>query len=255
MTSKVVFIFRRDLRLQDNPAFTRAVKYCREIDAQFMPCFFFTRNQITPRHNEYYSANAVAFLLECLEELDDDLHEAGFGHLHVFELTGEEPPAEACPHLPFPHHDIKGVFFNRDTTPYALRRDATRPDDPTIGEGYLLLDSVHILKTGAGKPYQVFTPFYNKASIMNIPNPISAPRGALNHLPLNRDLPSLTDLIKKYTPPSSHPVNKDMKGGRRAALRQLEHVHGGGFSNYITTRDAPANERGTTRMSQYLKFG
>src|SRR5256885_6707876 len=67
--STALFIFRRDLRLEDNSALNAALEQSEKV----IPCFIFDPQQITSK-NHYYSANAVQFMIESLQSLDKELH-------------------------------------------------------------------------------------------------------------------------------------------------------------------------------------
>jgi deoxyribodipyrimidine photo-lyase len=65
---KSLFIFRRDLRLQDNSALIAALQQSKTV----IPCFIFNPKQV--EKNPYRSLNAIQFMLETLSELASDLH-------------------------------------------------------------------------------------------------------------------------------------------------------------------------------------
>ncbi len=67
MSNIGIFIFTRDLRLEDNTGLIKALKECDKV----IPIFIFTPQQITD--NSYKSDNCVQFMIECLEELDASL--------------------------------------------------------------------------------------------------------------------------------------------------------------------------------------
>jgi len=67
----VAFIFRRDLRIEDNLAFIKAKEYCKEHGCKLLPMFIFNPKQIDARKNDYYSQHIVNFMIKCLEELND----------------------------------------------------------------------------------------------------------------------------------------------------------------------------------------
>ena len=50
-----VFIFRRDLRLEDNNALNASLRVSEKV----LPCFIFDEKQIDPKQNEYFSSNCV----------------------------------------------------------------------------------------------------------------------------------------------------------------------------------------------------
>ena len=230
---RIIFIFRRDLRIHDNPALVQCLQACVEADAEFYPCFFFDRRQISPTQNQYFSVNAVTFMFECLRELDDDLYAAGLGHLHCFEINGN---------LHGSPHDNENKFFNKDITPYAITRDGTAHDDPNLGRGYLLSDSVHVIKNGTGKPYSIFTPFYRCAVRIRVPATMRLPTFKIKIVKDDHRL-------AHFHPPAG--ATKLISGGRKAALRILRR----NFRQYAATRDVPTNDTGTTHLSAYLKFG
>jgi deoxyribodipyrimidine photo-lyase len=65
--NKSIFIFRRDYRLHDNIGLIEALKKSTSV----IPIFIFTPEQVT--NNPYKSDNAVQFMIESLEELDEEL--------------------------------------------------------------------------------------------------------------------------------------------------------------------------------------
>jgi len=67
-----IFIFTRDLRLNDNLPLIEALKENKYV----LPIFIFNPNQITDK-NTYKSNNSVQFMIECLEELDKELKQKG----------------------------------------------------------------------------------------------------------------------------------------------------------------------------------
>ena len=72
MFNKSIFIFRRDLRIQDNLGLIYACKNSKYV----MPIFIFTPEQI--ENNSFKSDNAVQFMIESLEELaarEDEINE------------------------------------------------------------------------------------------------------------------------------------------------------------------------------------
>jgi deoxyribodipyrimidine photo-lyase len=75
-----LFIFTRDLRLEDNTGLIDALKNSEKV----LPVFIFDSNQITD-NNSYKSSNCVQFMIECLDELNDSLEEKG-SRLFLFLL-------------------------------------------------------------------------------------------------------------------------------------------------------------------------
>jgi deoxyribodipyrimidine photo-lyase len=68
-----IYIFRRDLRIDDNHGLINLMKKCDKV----IPMFFLDDNQIIKSdHNQhYFSNNAVQFMCESLNDLDTQLKE------------------------------------------------------------------------------------------------------------------------------------------------------------------------------------
>ena len=56
-----IYIFRRDLRLEDNLGFYYAIQNCKPV----IPVFIFTPEQVVK--NEFKSENAIQFMIESLK--------------------------------------------------------------------------------------------------------------------------------------------------------------------------------------------
>lgn len=70
--SKSLFIFRRDLRLTDNHGLQAALAQSKQV----IPCFIFDPLQVGDK-NSYRSTNAIQFMIQSLQELDDALKKRG----------------------------------------------------------------------------------------------------------------------------------------------------------------------------------
>ena len=244
----VAFIFRRDLRIEDNLAFIKAKEYCKEHGCKLLPMFIFNPKQIDARKNDYYSQHIVNFMIKCLEELNDALD----GHLHFYESETETD-------ILMKYKNLKAIFFNRDYTPYAKMRDKTievmchdHPNRPyTFSyEDYTLFKVDCSIKTDGGNPYKTYTPFYNKC----IENIDALQEMKDNYATFKKYKDSLYekpktkyDLHKYYDEKIIVPTP-----GRIAAKKKLDDIKK--FGNYKNTRDDPTID-GTTKLSPYMKFG
>ena len=110
--SKTIFIFRRDLRINDNVGLAFA---CKNSDA-VIPCFIFDENQISDKNN-FKSDNAVQFMLDSLVDLSKQVSKAS-GHLYVFAGKSDVVVKELIK-----QEKVDAVFVNRDYTPYSKTRD------------------------------------------------------------------------------------------------------------------------------------
>lgn len=238
--TKSVFIFRRDLRLMDNTALNAAL----EQSEQVLLCFIFDPRQINP--HPYQSRPALQFMLQALRDLEQQISSVGGVLLQFFEMP------EAVISLLQQYIAIKAVFVNRDYTPFSRQRDAVLEKhchqlglDFHSSADVLLNEPEQLLKPDAS-PYQVFTPFYKRASQI----PVAQPKP----LVVGRFMPPLLglqhkDIIKEYTQPD----NLVLKGGRTQALNLLQTVlpH---CAAYAKERDYPALAK-TTQLAAYIKFG
>ncbi len=175
MAERGIFLFRRDLRLQDNTGLNRALRECDQVALVFV-----LDPQQIERH-PYFSAPALRFMLESLEDLERALQRAG-GRLYV----AQGDPSIVVPGLA---QALKAsvVHANRDYTPFSRERDQTlgagcrRVGADLILSGDILLNEPEDLQTTAGGPYRVFTPFRNAARGRKVPATENRPRGASSH--------------------------------------------------------------------------
>jgi len=161
---KSLFIFRRDFRLTDNLGFIECYKKSDEI----IPIFIFTPEQV--ESNEYFSSNAFQFMIESLEELDNDIRQKTSNKSHLHYYYGDNITVLKSILKDY-HYDT--IYFNMDYTVYARKRDN---DILTFCEGnnikcimiedYLLSPINSYLKED-GTPYQKYTPFKNNAKKIN----------------------------------------------------------------------------------------
>ncbi|MCS7060408.1 MAG: deoxyribodipyrimidine photo-lyase [Anaerolineae bacterium] len=248
----VIHWFRRDLRLQDNTALSAAA---RDAGGAVIPVFVLDNDLL--RGADIAPAR-VHFMLDCLRELDATLRRHGS---RLIVLRGN--PAVELVRL-VQRTGAEAVYFNRDYTPTALRRDArvTQTLQQAGVDVQTFKDSVIFepseLRTGDGQPYTVFTPYkrawLNRLSLGGRADaqPIDAPR--LSALP-----PSWADIGLSALPTASelgfHVEQELPAGGESEGLRRLSHFkNSGALQAYAAQRDFPAIE-GTSRLSPYLRFG
>jgi deoxyribodipyrimidine photo-lyase len=236
---KALFIFRRDLRLDDNTGLLFALKNADTV----IPAFIFTPQQI--EKNPYRSDHCLQFMIESLEDLEAQL-KAKKGKLHLFFAPPEQVIAKCIKEL-----GVDGVVVNRDYTPFSQQRDAR------IGsvckkykipfhtfEDALLHPPEATLKSD-GKPYTIFTPYFRNASKLPVPGPAANRHSNYFKQPIRFAKGSA--FYKKILPKRA----VQSRGGRKAALEILKKVQT--FSAYAKERDFPAKEA-TSHLSPHLKF-
>ena len=242
---KALYIFRRDLRLEDNTG----LNACLSSSYQVIPCFIFDEKQITPSQNPYHSQNSVQFMIESLFSLNESLHSFGSRLLFfkgTYPLIIEEIIKNVAP---------EALFLNEDYTPYARERDefiakACKEKGVKFNSFHdvTLLEKDKIL-LASGAFYKKFTPYYRQASGETIRKPIKlldSPKFVPKTFKLPNEFPN--EKIKEIFTENK---NIHVHGGREEGLKHL--VKAKGLTNYETTRDFP--ELNTTNLSAYTKFG
>ena len=113
MTS--LFIFTRDLRLEDNTGLIKGLKNSENV----LPVFIFDSNQITDK-NSYKSNNCVQFMIECLEDLDSQLKKKGSRLFYFYGSDYEIIIRNIIKNSD--KYDIKSIYISMDYTPFAKHR-------------------------------------------------------------------------------------------------------------------------------------
>jgi deoxyribodipyrimidine photo-lyase len=239
--NKCLFIFRRDLRLEDNTGLLFALKNAQTV----IPCFIFTPEQI--EHNPYRSDRCLQFMIESLEDLENQLS-ASNGRLFLFYGQPEIIITDCIKSL-----GVDAVIVNRDYTPYSIHRDqgiaaVCEAHNATFHsfEDALLHPPEETLKSD-GKPYTIFTPFYRNALKLEVELPVK--NRHTNYETASIPFASNKSLYNNVLPLSKR--QQQAKGGRTEALKILASL--GNFGSYKDERDFPAQEK-TTHLSSHLKF-
>ncbi len=224
-----LFIFRRDLRLEDNTGLIYALKHSEQV----IPAFIFTPEQI--EQNPYRSDHCLKFMLECLADLEEQIK------LYYFKGKPEEVVKKCIEKL-----NVDAVIVNRDYTPYALARDAkiekVCKEIPFLSFDDALLHPPEEALKKDGKPYLIFTPYYRNASKLKV-----LPPSTNRHSNYFRG--KIPFAVKRLPMPKG--VENELIGGRTEGLKLLKKL--GALKAYEHDRDFPA-EGSTSNLSPYLKF-
>jgi deoxyribodipyrimidine photo-lyase len=239
MFNKVIFIFRRDLRIYDNLGLLYACKNSKEV----IPIFIFTPEQIDD--NSFKSNNAVQFMIDSLKDLNKSLN----GKLGLY--FGKQD--EVIKKLLKKNSDIDAVVFNTDYTPYALKRDKAiakvckKLKKKCFGSHDYLLHKIGKFLKDDGTPYKVYTPFFKMASKFKVDKPKT------NKYKHYKTLNNISASISFSDTNKFYETNKNIlvEGGRTHALKILNKLDN--FSNYNNKRNDLTYE--TTQLSAYIKFG
>lgn len=244
MSTAIVWL-RRDLRLHDHPPLVAALADHERL----VPAFVLDPVLLGGR---FASAPRIAFMLDCLRELDAALRERGSALVVRRGAAERELPAlaEAV--------GANAVHWASDATPYALARDRRVREalsragvDAVPGPGNFVAD-VGRPRTRSGKPFTVFTPFHrawnglDRRTVHRAPTRLPAlPRG------LDRGaIPSAAELGVRPTDALHEPA---VRAGEAAARDALAQWLAGGIAAYGDRHDSLAG--GTSRLSPHLRFG
>jgi deoxyribodipyrimidine photo-lyase len=243
MTGALV-LFTRDLRVRDQPALAAAV---REFDV-VVPAFVLDRELL---RGSCGSANRLAFLLDCLRDLDGSLAERG-AQLIVRRGDVVEQALRLARKW-----SLSAIYMSADVTPYAKRRHArlaARCERARIQlrtfAGVTVVPAGEIAPTG-GEHYRVFTPYWRVWSSVDPGSATPAPRRIALPVGLERtssELPSLESLTRTRPSPRLPP------GGESAGRAQLTRWLRSGLGTYERDRDDLAGAA-TSQLSPYLHFG
>jgi len=240
---KALFVFRRDLRLEDNTALVEACRQSRRV----FTCFVLDPRQVGVA-NRFRSMHAIRFMTESLRELAAAVKRRG-GTLAV--LPGE---AESVVGELIHKHRFDAVFFNADYTPFSRRRDgAIARVCRDNGVSLELRDDTCIhapdaVRTAGGGVYTVFTPFWRRASALPVRRPRRFGFGNLSVFP-GDGLPM--ERLAESAGIEGEGV-MGVRGGRGRALAILRML--GTRALDARSREFPAADA-TTHLSAYLKFG
>ncbi len=230
-----IFLFNRDLRIQDNECLRRA---CTESEVVYC-VFIFTPEQIM--NNKYNNPKAIGFMCDGLIELSHTIPISFFQGKTIDVLKS------------LINCNIGCIYNNIDVTPFAR----TRTDqiaklcnrsgiDFVQGNDIFLVRHTKLTKAD-GHPYLKFTPFYRNA--INKVRAVSLPTPTDHFAKFNSSSVGLPKKIKaSYGAPQTV-----FEPGRAAAIRALKVFVKNG-TNYAAIRDIPAHNA-TMHISAYLHFG
>jgi deoxyribodipyrimidine photo-lyase len=240
-----IFIFRRDLRLEDNLGL---IELSKKVD-NILPIFIFDPHQIKKSdHNKnYFSENAVQFICECVDDLNEQLKRKK-SKLHIFY---------GKPHIIIEKllEEFSNVIigFNKDFSPYSIERDTKIIDickkfnvEYLINENDLLLTKQDELLKDKNIPFKQFGTFYKHAIKKIIPKPL---KNTFNgYIKKNINFVMDTNEHHKFY---KYNENIAQKGGRIETIKIIKKLEK--FDDYNEKRDLLDYE--TTNISGALNMG
>ena len=239
MTS--ILWLRRDLRVHDHPALEAA----RLRAEHLVPVYCFDDRLL---HGRHASGPRTQFLLECLADLDRSLRARGS---RLVVRHGR--PEREIPKL-VAETGADAVHLSADAGPFARARDRRVMEALAVAAhghpGLFAVDDLDAIRTQAGDPYTVFTPFH-RAWLRTARRPAHGAPRRLPPLPPGLEpgrLPELGDLGLRQE------IADPMPGGESPARQRLTRFVADRAAAYADTRDLIA-EDGASRLSPYLHFG
>jgi deoxyribodipyrimidine photo-lyase len=245
----IIVWFRRDLRVADQPALKAAAASGRPVLALYVLDDGAAKPWRPGAASRWWLKHSLDALATDLQALGTRLvlrrgpavetvlavaREAGAGAVH---FTRHHEPAEAADEA-------------------ALNAALTDAGIECRRFGGNLLFEPEALKTKAGGPFKVFTPFYRAA--LAAAHAIKAPEPAPEHLVPPAVWPK-SDMLDDWKLLPSKPdwaggLRAAWKPGAAAARERLDDFLAGAAASYVGDRDRPDRD-GTSAMSPYLHFG
>jgi deoxyribodipyrimidine photo-lyase len=243
--STAIFIFTRDLRLEDNIPLINALKNNKYV----LPIFIFNPVQITD-DNSYKSNNCVQFMIECLDDLNNELKTKGS---RLFYFYGDTYDILKKIINKSDKYEINSIYISQDYSPFAKKREKDIKSLCKEKELNFVLMENHMLtgvdkvKKDNGEFYKKFTPYYRTALKLDVDEPIKNSYKNYIKKSYEFDFEFNKDIHKFYKKNDNILVH----GGRQNALNILKKIKD--FKNYNVDREIPSLH-GTTYLSAYLKF-
>lgn len=256
----VIVWFRRDLRLSDNPAFWQATQLSQAI----LPLYIHA-----PEEEKTWrpGAASLSWLHHSLSALKKELEEKGL------RLIFRKGPSLKTLQNIVEESGASALYWNRCYEPALIQRDQliqshfkNKTLDVKSFKTKLLFEPWEI-QNKQGKPFQVFTPFWNHClgkiheieKVLPVPKEIIACSKKMESLDLNelKLLPSHPwdkNFYKILTPTgTSFCKDQNFTPGEKGAQLQLQRFLKN-ISPYKQQRDFPAST-GTSKLSPHLHFG
>ena len=239
--------FRLDLRLADNPALLAAIEHGKPV----IPVFIWSPDDEKP-----WPPGAASrwWLHQSLASLQADLAKRGS------RLIIRPGPVRATLERLLHETGAGAIFWNRRYEPSVIERDRKLKEAlrhaGCVAESFnsSLLFEPWTVKNQSGRPFRVFTPFwnlclrqFNKPSLPMEPFP----------LPTHARWPQSEPLETLRLEPSidwAGGLRKTWQPGEKGAKQRLASFLSSGLSEYNTERDIP-DHSGTAMLSPHLHFG
>ena len=247
----ILYWFRQDLRLRDNPALAAALAEARAQNAVLLPVYLWA-----PEEEGDWPAGAAArwWLHQSLQALEQSLQARG-SRLLLYHGGLERLLAQWRPSI-----TVLAVYCNERYEPAARSRELElRQYLRQAGIAFQSYASATLwkpgsLRTQAGQPFRVFTPFWRLACTQGVAPEAVLPEGRWP-APVRWPPSSLLrDLHLEPRPDWAQGLRETWKPGEAGGQAALRRFLRNGIHSYAQGRELPG-QRGTSRLSPYLHFG
>jgi len=234
--------FRQDLRLGDNPALARAAER-----GPILPVFILDESR-APRGRplggaaRWWLHHALSALARALGDL----------------VLRRGDPRTILPEL-VEQSGAQAVCWNRCYEPYAIEHDQALEITLRLHGAEVetfngsLLHEPWQLKTGAGHPFKVYTPFWRACLKQAVDAPLPVPEFTLAKFPSTSDRIEHWRLLPTQ-PDWAHAFGGQWTPGEHAAHARLHEFLAGGLRGYARLRDRP-DCPAVSRLSPHLHWG
>lgn len=255
-----VFIFTRDLRLEDNLALNEAIRSAKDNKEDIYLIFQFRKIQIG-EINDYRSDNAIEFMIESLQDLQSEIQSYGGTLFLIYEtsnkiMNGNKKLVQFLSKIPSPGK----IYISRGYTPFELKREASLQSAITpIGwelilvENHTLISNIRDIRSGSGNMYPTFKPFYDRVLEAGIPRPV--PLESYHHFAKRLSGLKNTVSLKQIQltlPRERISPNRLVLGGRKEGLKRMIDAKTK-QKEYKSKRDIFSHQ--TSLLSAYHHFG
>jgi deoxyribodipyrimidine photo-lyase len=239
----VIHWFRRDLRLTDNTALNAALE---RRGAALVPAYIVS---LWEGSHRWTGPLRQAFLCGCLKSLSANLEALGSS---LTVRSGD--PVEELLRLA-KECGARTITFNRDPDPHGRKTEArlvaaaAEVGIDALGYKDVCIHERDEVRTGAGEPFRVFTPYLRAWTKIAKPQVTGKPAKLLP-CPAVPGMP----LPTLETWGLSGKVEEIPEAGERAARQRMKEFVQRGIASYGSGRDLPGGSF-TSRLSQDLRFG